>query len=42
MTCGCPSDLVRVGLQFACRLNHQYWNWDDELEMIMERAEPAA
>jgi hypothetical protein len=42
MTCGCPSDLVRVGLEFTCRLNHEYWNWDDELEMIVERAEPAA
>jgi len=39
--CGCPSDLKRVGMEFTCRLDHHYWNWDDELERILERVEPA-
>ena len=38
--CGCPSDLLRVGLEFTCRLRHDFWNWDEELEAIVERAEP--
>jgi hypothetical protein len=38
--CGCPSDLKRVGMEFTCRVSHRFLDWDYELDVMVERAEP--
>jgi len=38
--CGCFNDLIRIGMEFHCRVEHHYKNWDDILEQIVDIAEP--
>ena len=38
--CGAFNDLVRIGMEFHCRVEHHYKNWDDILEQIVDIAEP--
>jgi hypothetical protein len=40
--CGCATDLLRVGMEFACRGMHHYKDWDTILDQMVEIAEPAA
>jgi hypothetical protein len=38
--CGCYNDLIRIGMEFQCRVFHHYRNWDEILEQIVDIAEP--
>jgi hypothetical protein len=38
--CGSFNDLIRIGIEFHCRVEHHWKNWDEILEQIVQIAEP--